>query len=243
MNDQPPQKTTRNVLIILGITAIASCFFLFSYTEITLAQLLSHLEKILASGDHLRDTVLEYGPVAPLLFILIQILQVVFAPVPGEATGALGGYLFGAFPGFIYSTVALTVGSGIAFSIGHLFKDMLRDRYQGTKIYRTFHHLVHKGEFTIPFVLFLFPGFPKDILSYLLGMSLMPFKVFLFIAGIARIPGTLMLSFQGAKVYQEEYYQLLLLLVVSIAISLPCYIYRKNILAFLNQYNNSAEDE
>ncbi len=242
MNDQPPQKTTRNVLIILGITAIASCFFLFSYTEITLAQLVTYLEQILANGDHIRDNVLEYGPVGPLLFIIIQILQVVFAPVPGEATGALGGYLFGAFPGFIYSSVALTVGSGIAFSIGHLFRKIIRARYQETKIYRTFNHLVHKGEFTIPFVLFLLPGFPKDILSYLLGMSIMPFKVFIFIAGIARIPGTLMLSFQGAKVYQEEYFQLLLLLVVSIAISVPCYIYRKNILAFLNQSNNSPDN-
>jgi len=65
----------------------------------------------------------------------------------------------------------------------------------------------------------------------------MPFKVFLFIAGVARMPGTLMLSFQGAKVYEEAYVELLLLIIVSLAISVPCYLYRKKILAVLSQYN------
>jgi hypothetical protein len=51
------------------------------------------------------------------------------------------------------------------------------------------------------------------------------------------MPGTLMLSFQGAKVYEEAYVELLLLLLVSLAISLPCYLYRKKILAVLSQYN------
>jgi uncharacterized membrane protein YdjX (TVP38/TMEM64 family) len=97
---------------------------------------------------------------------------------------------------------------------------------------------VSRGDFVIPFLLFLLPGFPKDSLSYLLGLSLMPFKVFLFIAAVARMPGTLMLSLQGAKVYQAQYVELMFLLLASLAVSLPCYRYRKKLLALLTRYNN-----
>ena len=53
-----------------------------------------------------------------MVFMGIQILQVIFAPVPGEATGFIGGYLFGVLEGFLYSSLALAIGSWINFSIG-----------------------------------------------------------------------------------------------------------------------------
>jgi len=45
-------------------------------------------------------------------------LQVIIAPIPGELTGILGGYLFGQWVGLLYSTIGLTVGSVAAFAIG-----------------------------------------------------------------------------------------------------------------------------
>ena len=49
----------------------------------------------LSSKEKIRNWLISFGSAAPLVFILIQSLQVVFAPIPGEATGFLGGYLFG----------------------------------------------------------------------------------------------------------------------------------------------------
>jgi hypothetical protein len=62
----------------------------------------------------------------------------------------------------------------------------------------------------------------------------------IFISTIGRIPGTLMLSFQGAQVYQGQYGSFFTLLAVSMAIALPCYLFRKQILATLGQYNEKA---
>lgn len=190
---------------------------------------------LLSDQELLRQQIIGYGKPAPLIFILLQILQVILAPVPGEATGLLGGYFFGTANGFLYSSLALATGSALAFLIGRLFSSFFRDRFQKTKMFRRFNRLVYKGDFAIPFVLFLFPGFPKDSLSYLLGLSLMPFKVFLFIAAVARMPGTLMLSAQGAELYQGNYLRLAILLLVSVVVTLPCYLYRQQILAFLLQ--------
>ena len=232
------KKLLWQILIALSLLgALCGVLLAIIWDDVFLTQGLLNLQNALENGDRLRESILAYGPLAPIIFIVLQVLQVIFAPIPGEATGVLGGYLFGAWPGFIYSSIALAIGSGIAFAIGQLLSSVIKRRYKETKVYQRFNHLVYKGGFVIPFVLFLLPGFPKDSLSYLLGLSFMPFKVFLFIAGVARMPGTLMLSFQGAKVYEEAYVELLLLLLVSLIISVPCYLYRKKILAVLSQYN------
>jgi uncharacterized membrane protein YdjX (TVP38/TMEM64 family) len=240
---EPAEKNLlRRLLIVLALLSIlcgALLAIIWDNTYLTWSLL--HLQNALETGERLRKSILAYGPLAPILFIVLQLLQVVFAPIPGEATGVLGGYLFGAWPGFIYSSIALTMGSGIAFAIGQLLSSTLKHRYKQTKVYQQFNHLVAKGDFVIPFVLFLLPGFPKDSLSYLLGFSFMPFKVFLFIAAVARMPGTLLLSLEGAKVYEAAYVELLILVLVSVAVSVPCYLFRKKILAALNRYNKSNE--
>lgn len=213
------------------------------WSETLLGQAIFHLEDLITNGERARDTILSFGYLAPLLFMVLQILQVLFAPVPGEATGILGGYLFGAWPSFIYSSIALAIGSALSFGIGHLFADAFRSRFSQTKVYRKFNHLVFKGDFVIPFILFLFPGFPKDSLSYMLGLSTMPFKVFIFIATVARMPGTLVLCFEGAQVYERNYFELLLLLAFSAIVALPCYFYRRSILQKLTHYSSAKTME
>jgi len=208
--------------------------------------LLFHLDRSLDHADRLRAQFLERtGMLAPLAFVLIQILQVILAPIPGEASGALGGYLFGGFTSFILSTIGLTIGSWIAFAFGRFLSDLILPRMEKTETYRRFNHLVAKGDFMIPFVLFLFPGFPKDSLSYLLGMSRMPTGVFLFIAAVGRMPGTLMLSYQGAQVANRDFKQLAVLLLVSLAVAVPCVLLRKRLLGLLGarQVGNDSKTE
>ncbi len=200
-----------------------------------LLRLLFHLNEVMADSERLRAQILAYGPLAPLLYIGLQILQVILAPIPGEASGFLGGYLFGGWAAFVYSTVGLTIGSMIAFGIARLLGNTLRRRFQKSRVYHRFNRLVHRNTFVVPFFLFLFPGFPKDSLSYILGLSVMPWQAFLFIAAVGRMPGTLLLSYQGAQVHEKDYLTLGLLLLVSVAGSLPCYLYRRRILFWLNR--------
>jgi uncharacterized membrane protein YdjX (TVP38/TMEM64 family) len=233
------KRLLQNILVLLGILAVlAGLLLAFIWDDVSLTRAVFHLQTALENGNYLRESFRAYGFLAPIFFIVMQILQVILAPIPGEATGVLGGYIFGFWPGLIYSTLALTIGSGIAFSIGQIFSTGIKKKCKNSRIYQRFNHLVAKGDFVIPFVLFLLPGFPKDSLSYLLGLSFMPFKVFLFVAGVARIPGTIMLSLQGAKVYQAQYLELAFLLLLSAAVSLPCYLFRKKILSMLSAYNN-----
>ncbi|MFZ5762667.1 MAG: TVP38/TMEM64 family protein [Thermodesulfobacteriota bacterium] len=200
---------------------------------------LFHIEQAMEKGEALREAILAHGSLAPILYIGLQILQVVLAPIPGEASGALGGYLFGGWAAFLYSTIGLSIGSWLAFAIGRLLSDLVRKQLERAKIYQRFNHLVAKGDFVVPFVLFIIPGFPKDSLSYLLGLSHMPLPAFLFVAIVGRLPGTLLLSYQGAELQSGNYLRLAILLLVAVAMTLPCYLFRHRILDFLARYSKT----
>ena len=161
---------------------------------------------LLVQRDRFAAYVASYGAAAPIAFMTIQVLQVIFAPIPGEATGVIGGYLFGAFEGCVYSTIALTLGSWINFCIGRfLGKRWVRKLIPDRRLLKFDHIIRHQGILVV-FILFLIPGFPKDYLCLIIGVSTMPMRVFLILAGIGRIPGTLMLSLQGALVFEKNYF-------------------------------------
>lgn len=209
-------------------------------------QLIFDLKDLMKNIDELRDRILSYGALAPVLYIALQIMQVLLAPIPGEASGFLGGYLFGGFNAFVYSTIGLSIGSGLAFAFARMMSDNLRRRFHQSRVYQRFNKLLYRNAFVVPFILFLFPGFPKDSLSYILGLSLMPWRIFLFIAIVGRMPGTLLLSYQGAQVYEKDFLTLGILLLASVAISLPFYLYRRRILSWLSnlgQQNHNEEND
>jgi uncharacterized membrane protein YdjX (TVP38/TMEM64 family) len=172
--------------------------------------------------------------------MLFQILQVIFAPFPGEASGFIGGYVFGAFKGFIYSTIGLSIGSVINFSIGRYFgRRYIRRRIPARQLQRFDTFLKHQGILII-FFLFVFPGFPKDYLCLFLGIGALPFKVFVIVASIGRMPGTLMLSLQGAYLFDHNYLLLGILAAVSlILLGLACR-YRNAVYIWVERLNAKA---
>ncbi|OGR04627.1 MAG: hypothetical protein A2520_01275 [Deltaproteobacteria bacterium RIFOXYD12_FULL_53_23] len=225
------------VLILAGIAAVA--FYALQEGNL-FGRIIAYLQNSRQHGEEIREAILSKGVFAPFIFITLQALQVLIAPIPGEASGILGGYLFGVLPSFVYSSIGLTIGSWLAFMIGRLLSDLVRRQLEHTAIYKRFNHLVSKGDFAIPFVLFLLPGFPKDSLAYLLGMSHMPLPVFLFITFVGRMPGTLLLSFQGAEIYQGNYLQFVLLLLVSALVAIPYAFYHQRLLAWLTHYSRRS---
>ncbi|MDX9788221.1 MAG: VTT domain-containing protein [Desulfobacterales bacterium] len=170
----------------------------------------------------------------------IQILQVMIAPVPGEATGIIGGYLFGTLPGFIYSTLALTVGSWINFLIGRLMgRGFVRKMIPTSTLNRMDFLVKHQGAVII-FILFVLPGFPKDYLCLFLGVSLLPLRVFMLMAAIGRMPGTLLLSLQGASLYDREYLLSSVLLAVCLLLVYLVYRFREPLYRWIEKQNHGT---
>ncbi|MEM5786168.1 MAG: TVP38/TMEM64 family protein [Syntrophobacteraceae bacterium] len=174
------------------------------------------------------------GPIKFLGFILLQITQVVFAPIPGEATGILGGYFFGVLWGIILSTIGLTIGSLLAFSLSRTFGRPLVEKLVDKAVMNRFDYLLqHKGIFLV-FMLFLLPGFPKDYLCFILGLGHLTTLQFLAVSTIGRVFGTVLLTISGGYIRCEEYGKLLVLIGIAIAVTVTAYLFRRRIEAFLH---------
>ena len=166
-------------------------------------------------------------------FILLQVVQVVAAPIPGEATGVLGGFLYGPVVGVALSTVGLTLGSFLAFSLSRFFGRPLTERFVDAKTMERFDYLLHhKGAFLV-FLLFLIPGFPKDYLCYILGLGHLTTVEFLAIATTGRLLGTTLLTLGGTFLRNHQYYRFFLLSGAAVVVLFLTIAYRDRLGRFL----------
>ena len=74
------------------------------------------------------------GPYSAAVFMLLQALQVVVSPIPGELTGVVGGYVYGVKFGFLASTLGLTLGSWVAFELASIFGRPLVEKFVTEKV-------------------------------------------------------------------------------------------------------------
>jgi uncharacterized membrane protein YdjX (TVP38/TMEM64 family) len=182
----------------------------------------------------LRIFISSFGPFASIVFIIVQSLQVVVAPIPGELTGFVGGLLFGKTEGLILSTIGLTLGSLVAFGITRSFGIGFVEKVVKKEYIDKFNNFVLKKGQNITFVLFLLPGFPKDSLCYLLGLTRIRLVDFLFLNIFGRLPGTLMLTLQGNAVKNGKYQAFCWLLAISIALTAVLYFARNHMIGFFS---------
>jgi uncharacterized membrane protein YdjX (TVP38/TMEM64 family) len=178
----------------------------------------------------LKDTVAAWGWMAPLVFILIQALQVIISPIPGEITGPVGGALFGTLWGLIYSTIGLTIGTLACFGAGRRWGEPLVRPWLSEHHWNRMNFVIEAEGAILCLILYLIPGFPKDIVSYLFGISPMPFWLFAAVSTIGRVPGTWISSYFGAHVAEQQYIYAVAFLAIVLAICLPVYYYRERIL-------------
>jgi uncharacterized membrane protein YdjX (TVP38/TMEM64 family) len=79
---------------------------------------------------------------------------------------------------------------------------------------------------TLCFLLFLIPGFPKDVLCYLLGLSRMRLRTFLVLSTLGRMPGTFLLTLQGASIRSQRYHTAGAIAATGVVIVFVGYLYR-----------------
>ncbi len=190
--------------------------------------------KYFYSFKRLRDFILSFGAYSAVVFVLLQALQVVFAPIPGEITGFVGGYLYGKFAGTTLSLVGLAAGSVFAFEITRFFGVRLVSRMVKQDVMERFDAFVTDRGLRIAFLLFLIPGFPKDSLCYLLGLTHVGRLDFLLMNICGRLPGTVILAMEGDAVRAGRYHAFFEILAGSVALTLLLYLFRFSVIHSLS---------
>jgi uncharacterized membrane protein YdjX (TVP38/TMEM64 family) len=158
------------------------------------------------------------GPMSFIGFIFLQMLQVVAAPIPGEVTGFIGGYLYGPGLGIVLSTIGLTIGSMIAFGLSRYFGAPFVEKFVRKETMAKYDYLLHhRGAFLV-FLLFVIPGTPKDFLCYIVGLGHLTAMEFFVISTIGRLAGTVLITLGGDYIRHEKYQSFAVLLTVSIVL-------------------------
>lgn len=92
---------------IISLVAVVLVFAAVSVAMIPLIRLLS--------SEHGQEIIIEkmqsFGIFAPLLFVLLQVLQVVVAVIPGGPVPIIGGILFGQWGGLFLSLAGFFLGT------------------------------------------------------------------------------------------------------------------------------------
>jgi uncharacterized membrane protein YdjX (TVP38/TMEM64 family) len=104
-----------------------------------------------------------------------------------------------------------------------------------------FDRLVKRQGVIILFLLFVFPGFPKDWLCLFLGLSALPIKVFAFIAAIGRMPGTLILSLQGEFLFEKNYPLLLTFIAICLVAAFIAIRFREKLYRWIEKVNGRQQ--
>ena len=191
-----------------------------------------------SNQQQLREWIDSLGFIGLLVVLLIQILQIVIAFIPGEAVQLMAGVLYGAWGGLIICLTGSVLASSIIFFLVRRFGYRLVERIFGKKQLHNFKFFNStKRVETVTFILFLLPGMPKDMLTYLAGISRIKPSRFLIISTFARIPALLTSTLMGSSVSKGNWEVALILFLVTGIVGIVGIRYKQQILDHFHRHH------
>ncbi|MEX2444883.1 MAG: TVP38/TMEM64 family protein [Alkalispirochaeta sp.] len=217
----------KTVLIRLG-----GFLVLVGVTYLLIAQIASMVEgevnwsQVFSSRDSVREFVERFEPYDMLVFLYLQVAQVVIAPIPANVVALAGGALFGLWGGFLVSSAGLILGSVIAFGIARVFGRPVVEAFVDPRHIDRYIDGVANRHFLTLLVIVLVPFFPDDVICFVAGLSSMPLPAFLFLIVIGRTPGMLVSSLVGSGVAVIPWWGWLLIVIASATVLVVTFRYR-----------------
>lgn len=172
----------------------------------------------------------SFGAKAVLAYIGIQVFQVVIALIPGQIVEMASGYLYGMLFGCLMTYFALIIGTVIDYTIAKLLgRDFVELVIPKKDVIKYTNMLNSKKGIIICFFLYLIPGFPKDIVSYIAGLSGIDFKVFIIVSTIGRSPGLIGAVAMGALLVNKNYTGFIIIGIIAVLGFFCAFIFKKQI--------------
>lgn len=159
-----------------------------------------------------QDFFVKFWFIAPLIFIVIQALQVVIAPISHYVVGALGGFVFGFFWGGVYNYIGRLIGHITAFSISRRWGRKWMERFVKVEEVERYDKIFSGETDTkkvpiqslILFLIYFLPLFPDDEISYLVGLSKMSKRLFILANIFGQLGGAFSLALIGSGIETRD---------------------------------------
>ncbi len=165
---------------------------------------------ILTSRAELQNLVSGYGAWGELVFVVIQIVQVIIPIIPGGVSCLAGVLMFGAWKGFFLNYAGICIGSMIAFGISRqIGKGLLQRMFSEDLIQKYECWTEYQNRFRNLFALAIFfPFAPDDFLCYLAGTTSMKWKEYVPIILLGK-PASIAIYSMGLNVIYSHLLKLM----------------------------------
>ena len=213
----------RNVILAAVILAVVFC--VTSIAMIPLIRLLSSEE----GQAIILQKMQTFGIFAPILFVLLQVAQVVIAVIPGGPVPIIGGLLFGEGIGLLLSMVGFFFGTVIVYYLVQKFGRPIVSLFVSEDKMQKYAYLATEKKLEVlVFALFLLPGLPKDALTYIVSFNtkIKPMRLFV-LTTLARLPSAALSVFLGGSIWNGRYWLAVCFLFAMLLLGICGYFIKK----------------
>lgn len=183
-------RYVRPVLLVLALVAV---IVVVRATGLTNYLSLDNLAR-------LRDYVEDFGPAAPLVFIVGYAVATV-AFLPGTPLTLLAGLAFGPVMGAIYAVTGATIGLTLAFLVArYAARGLVASWVEENERMKRLDTEVGRQGWRILLITRLVPIFPFNLQNYAYGLTRIRLVTYILISAICIIPATLVYTFAGGSI-------------------------------------------
>ena len=177
----------------------------------------------ITDAEALRLWLRQFGVLAPLVFVAIQALQVVVAPIPGQIVALVAGYLFGSFWGTVYSLTGVLIGSTIAFSLAKRYGRSFVEDVIHEDVVSRFDEFVDTVGVPGLFAFVIIPGLPDDAICFLSGLTKWRLPTFLAVISVGRLPAYVFTVYAGGELANGRFLTAIALIALVVVASIVGY--------------------
>lgn len=195
--------------------------------------------------DRVINDVRSAGPVGFLILLGLQFLQIVVAFIPGEATQMAAGLIYGPWVGALIIFVGCVLSSAFIFVVVKRLGAPFVQKMVPTQYLEKFRKFEESGKLNITvFILFLIPGLPKDVFTYLVPLTDMSMRTFLILSNVGRIPGIVVSTYAASGLAEGRVLESVIIFAVLAAIAIVGILLRDKIMdVFAGHRDKSGKGE
>ena len=166
--DRSMYKFWQQVFKVLGVLAIIGS---------VVAVIWLYRLGILSNDNVLRQTVQDHPVSGFLIFIAVQIFQVVFPIIPGGVTTVVGFLVYGFWLGFLYNFLGIFIGSLILFTLVRVYGKRFILLFTSQETFDKYERRLDSKGYERFFILTqIVPFMPADIMLMITGLSKMTYR-------------------------------------------------------------------
>lgn len=161
-------------------------FLLFILTVLLILQTTGFFE-IVKDEQAFQNYLEKSGAWMPIIYIVLQYLQVVLLPIPSVVSTLAGVALFGAWKTLLYSYIGIWLGSITAFFIGRKLGNKAVAWMVGKESLEKWQKKLKRKDTLVLTTMFFLPIFPDDLFCFIAGLSTMTTGYFLVMITLSRL--------------------------------------------------------